>query len=416
MKKLFFIVVEIYAYDTISAAFRLLKYYYLDSILLIIKRKSGMETVMKENQNLKTFTMDKLENIHIYGRTGSQRMPLPLFWTASGVELYVTGTELWMEVEADYETHEPWISIEINGAWIGRQMITAGKKDICIFRNMDAAATKRVRIFRDVQAMSDDASLFLQIHSFQSDGIFKEVPEKSRKIEIIGDSITSGEGTIGAQEEQDWISMWFTALNNYAVITADRLDADFHIVSQSGWGIVTGWDNNPHSSLPDYYEQVCGLCKGERNEKAGAKENYDFSSWQPDSVIINLGTNDAGAFENEEWTDPQTGLTFKQHKNEDGTYNKEDERRLIEKAKAFLKTIRKHNPNAEILWAYGMIGTPILSMLETAIQEFVKETGDAKARLIVLPQAEGDGIGARCHPGVINHRQAADILVKELEK
>ena len=41
----------------------------------------------------------RLENIHIYGRTGSQKMPLPLFWTGSGVEFLVTGTELWMEVE-----------------------------------------------------------------------------------------------------------------------------------------------------------------------------------------------------------------------------------------------------------------------------------------------------------------------------
>lgn len=371
---------------------------------------------MKENQNLRTVPMDKLENIHIYGRTGNQKMPLPLFWTASGVEMYVTGTELWMEVETDYDVYEPWVSIEINGAWIGRQMITAGRKDICIFRNMDAATAKKVRIFRDVQAMSDDSALFLQIHGFKTDGEFKEVPKKSRKIEIIGDSITSGEGTIGAQEELDWISMWFTALNNYAVMTADRLDADFRIVSQSGWGIVTGWDNNPNCSLPDYYEKVCGLCKGERNEKAGAKEDYDFSSWQPDSVIINLGTNDAGAFDNEQWTDPKTGEIFKQHKNADGTYNKEDERRLIEKAKSFLKVIRKNNPNAQILWVYGMLGTPILSMLETAIGEYTKETGDPKAKVVVLPQAEGDGIGARSHPGVISHRQAADILVKELGK
>lgn len=371
---------------------------------------------MKENQNLKTFTMDRLENIHIYGRTGSQKMPLPLFWTGSGVELLVTGTELWMEVETDYDMYEPWISIEINGAWIGRQMITAGKKGICIFRNMDRAAAKKVRIFRDVQAMSDDGTLFLQIYGFKTDGEFQEVPQKSRKIEIIGDSITSGEGTIGAKEELDWISMWFTALYDYAVMTADRLDADFRIVSQSGWGIVTSWDNDPHCSLPDFYEKVCGLCKGRRNEEAGAKEDYDFSKWQPDAVIINLGTNDAGAFDNEGWTDPETGETFKQHKNADGTYNKEDERRLVEKAKSFLRTVRRNNPYARILWAYGMLGTPILSMLETAVTEYTKESKDQNVKVVVLPEAQGEGIGARSHPGVVNHRQAADILVKELEK
>lgn len=371
---------------------------------------------MQKNLNLRTVKVNETENIHIYGRTGSKQMPLPLFWTASGIEVHVTGTELWIELETDYEVYEPWISIEINGAWVGRQMITAGKHEICIFRNMSQNTVKRVRIFRDVQAMSDDGMLFLQIYGFKTDGEFKKIPEKMRKIEIIGDSITSGEGSIGAQEEEDWISMWFSALNNYAVMTADRLNADFRIVSQSGWGIVTSWDNNPNCALPDYYEQVCGLCKGERNERSGAKEAYDFSKWQPDSVIINLGTNDSGAFDNPEWINPQTNEAFKQHKNEDGTYNKEDERRLIEKAKQFLKTIRKNNPQAEIYWVYGMLGTPIMSMLITAVKEYTEKTKDERVQIIALPQAEGEGIGARWHPGVINHRQAADVLVKALKK
>ena len=129
-----------------------------------------------------------------------------------------------------------------------------------------------------------------------------------------------------------------------------------------------------------------------------------------------MGTNDAGAFDNEGWTDPETGETFKQHKNADGTYNKEDERRLVEKAKSFLRTVRRNNPHARILWAYGMLGTPILSMLETAVTEYTKESKDQNVKVVVLPEAQGEGIGARSHPGVVNHRQAADILVKELEK
>lgn len=372
---------------------------------------------MKVNEKLKYYSMNEIEQIHIYGRTGSQKMPLPLFFTGSGVEIRVSGTELWVTLETDYEIYEPWISIEINGAWVGRQMVTAGKKDICIFRNMDASTVKRVRIFRDVQAMSGDGRLYLQLHGLKTDGEFFEVPKKSRKLEIIGDSITSGEGSIGAQEELDWISMWFTALNDYAVMTADKVDADFHIVSQSGWGVLSGWDNNPACALPDFYEQVCGLCNGEENERAGAKEEYDFASWQPDFVIVNLGTNDDGAFNSPEWVNAATGEKFKQRKNADGTYCEEDVLRLVKKAKMFLKTIRKRNPNASILWAYGMLGTPLLSVLERILQEYREETGDEKAELVILPEATGEGIGARSHPGVINHRQAAEVLAsKILEK
>ena len=372
---------------------------------------------MKENENLKSYAISEINQAHIYGRTGSRKMPLPLFFTGSGVELRVSGTELWVTLETDYETFEPWISIEINGAWIGRQMVTTGKQDICIFRNMDAATVKRVRIFRDLQPMAGDGRLYLQLHGIKSDGEFFEVPEKSRKIEFIGDSITSGEGSIGAREEMDWIPMWFTALNNYAVMTADKVNADFRIISQCGWGVLTGWDNNPECALPDYYEQVCGLCHGEENDKAGAKEEYDFASWQPDFVVVNLGTNDDGAFNSPEWVDPKTGEMFKQRKNEDGTYNEEDAGKVKEKAKKFLCTIRRRNPNAKILWAYGMLGTPLLDVLRQTVKEYCEENKDDNIELIVLPEATGDGIGARSHPGVINHRQAAEVLAaKMMEK
>lgn len=369
---------------------------------------------MKVNENLKKYSINELKNIHIYGRTGSQKMPLPLFWTASGVELNVTGSELWIELEADYEMHEPWISIEINGAWIARQMITAGKHNICIFRNMDPQTAKKIRIFRDVQAMSDDGLLYLHISGFQSDGEFLPVPKKERKIEIIGDSITSGEGSIGAQEELDWISMWFTALNDYAVMTADKVNADFRLVSQSGWGVVSSWDNNPNCALPDYYEQVCGVCKGDVNEKAGAKEVNDFSSWQPDYIIVNLGTNDDGAFHNVEWTNPETGEVFEQRMTLENTYLDEDLRRFIEKAKNFLKKLRKNNPNAYIFWAFGMLGAELFPAIQTAVKEYTEEAGDKNVEAVLLPQAEGEGVGARSHPGVINHRQAAEILSKKI--
>ena len=38
------------------------------------------------------------------------RDPLTLFWTASGIELAFTGTELWVDFYANFEWMQPWIS------------------------------------------------------------------------------------------------------------------------------------------------------------------------------------------------------------------------------------------------------------------------------------------------------------------
>ena len=97
----------------------------------------------------------------------------------------------------------------------------------------------------------------------------------------MGDSITSGEGTVGAVYEEDWISAFFSAENTYPRMVADALSAEYRVVSQSGWGIVTGWDGNVENKIPPFYTQVCGLLTGERNASLGALEDYDFEAWQP---------------------------------------------------------------------------------------------------------------------------------------
>lgn len=365
---------------------------------------------------MKTYGVKEISNLNVLGRTTSCKEPLTLFWTGSGIECNIRASELWVEIEADYDCYEPWISIVINGAYISRYMLEKGRKWICLFRNMNPEVIKNVKVLKEVQAMSDDKSHCVQIHGFQTDGSFEALEEKPYKLEFIGDSITSGEGSIGALKEEDWISMWFSTQNNYAVMTANALGADYHIISQSGWGVFTGWDNNPHSAIPLYYDQVCGLLKGEKNKALGAHEAYDFKAWQPDAIIINLGTNDGGAFNSPCFKDEVTGKIHKQRLNEDGSYNLEDLNAFKEAAVNFLVKLRAHNPNSHLIWVYGMLGSPMKAAICEAIASYKQKVEDTKVEFLELPDTTAETVGARQHPGIRAHEAAKEVIVNRLKK
>jgi lysophospholipase L1-like esterase len=365
---------------------------------------------MKGNEKLKVHTLPNIKNLKVHGRTTGRLSPLTLFWTGSAIELNAKGSELWIEVEVDYDNYEPWISIVINSFPISRQMLTAGRYWVCVFRGMNENAIKNVRIVKDVQAMSGDAGCSFQIHAVKFDGEFLPIEEKPYKLEFIGDSITSGEGALGAKAEEDWISMWFSALNNYCTMTAEALNAEYRIISQSGWGVLTSWDNNPNANIPEFYEKVCGLLTGEKNEALGASKENDFKSWQPDVVVVNLGTNDGGAFFSPEWKDEVTGKTYKQRLNADGTFNKEDLRSFEEAAEKFLIKLRKYNKNAHIIWAYGMLGLSMMPSINRAVDMYTRKTDDRKISVFQLPNTTDETVGSRSHPGTLAHENAAKEL------
>jgi len=371
---------------------------------------------MRANDKLKQYSIAEVINKKVHGRTRKENAPLTLFWTGSALELNAKGSELWIEVESDYDMYEPWISIVINGAWVSRQMIQAGRYWICVFRGMNDQMVKNVRIIKDVQAMSGDMDCKLQIHAVKFDGDFLPLEDKPYKIEFIGDSITSGEGIFGAKPEEDWISMWFGAVENYTALTAEALNADYQVISQSGWGVLTSWDNNPHGNIPDIYDKVCGLLQGEKNEALGAWQKHDFNSWQPDIIVVNLGTNDNGAFHSPEWVEEATGVIYKQRLNEDGSYNEEDLKAFERAAENFLGMLRGYNPRAQIVWTYGMIGQDMMPAIYRAVDSYQKNTQDKKVSVFQLPNTTEQTVGARSHPGRLAHEKTAAQLADYLKE
>lgn len=371
---------------------------------------------MAKNENLKSFPIADVLNYKIHGRWDKTQNPIPLFFNGSAIELNVTGTELWIDLEVDFDAYEPWAACEINDTLMGRFMLQPGTYSLCLFRNMSPDTVKNVRFLRELQAMSDDEGCHILIHGLKSDGDFLPVADRPYKLEFVGDSITSGEGTYGAKPDMDWISMYMSCSHTYIPTISKALNADYQILSQGGWGVYCGWDNDVRHNIPSRYEKICGLVRGEKNHLLGADKDYDFNSFRPDAIIVNLGTNDASAFEQPSWISPETGRSFKMHMSEDGVYDPEDLQCFQDAVDAFLHLLRKCNPSSHIVWVYGMLGYELTLAITDAVNAYQKQTGDHNVAFLQLPDTTDETIGSRSHPGPKSHARAAQVIIEYLKK
>lgn len=355
------------------------------------------------------------KNIRILGRVGRGQEPV-FFWTGSGIEFTVDGSELSIDFITDYEIYEQWVRVEVDGFTMIRTSLPKGQSSISIYRNMNVDNIRHVRVIKEVQPMRADRQGLLIVEAVHSDGQLKPLAEKKHRLEFVGDSITSGEGLAGAHGIVEWNSAIFSTLGHYAIEVSDKLDADYRIISQSGWGVCSSWDNDPERTLPKYYEQVCGLLHGKAQLEAGAGNKNDFDAWQPDAVLVNLGTNDAYAFMNKAWVDEKTGESFEQKLNPDGSYEEESLARFEKAVYNFFVMLRKDNPHAYIVWLYGMIGRNMEEYILDALNSYRADYNDEKVSYLQLPDLKIEWTGANSHPGVLSHQAAADVIVKYLRE
>lgn len=352
--------------------------------------------------------------IHILGRT-CRKNPLPLFWTASGLELRTDGSELWFELESDYETMEEWVRIEVDGFCLQRLIVPKGKSRLCAFRGFPAGTMRTVRLLKEVQPMREDEKRCLLVHGLDCEGTLYPVPAGACRIEFVGDSLSSGVGLAGAPSLVGAGPAVYGLDGNYALLTAEHFQADFRILAQCGWGAHCSCFNDFIRIMPRYYEQVCGVLTGEHNRQLGAFEQNDFSEWQPDLVVVNLGSNDGFAIDRPAWVDPQDDSSHQMISRPCGGLEEQSALRFEASVKDFLRKLRRLNPGAYLLWVYGMCEHRMAPYLETAVREYREESGDEKADFLLLPATNPLWVGSENHPGKKEHALAAEVLIDRVE-
>ena len=144
--------------------------------------------------------------------------------------------------------------------------------------------------------------------------------------------------------------------------------------------------------MSDAYEYTVGVLNGPEAEARGCRKPWDFSDWQPDIVCIRLLTND------------NNGMIERQS-------FEEDREKVILGAVDLIRKVRRHNPQAKIVWILpGSDCRPELAA--EAVRRAQGEMKDVFA--FTIPDYGPEDMGARWHPNAEYNKRVGLMLAEFL--
>ncbi|ORY36265.1 hypothetical protein LY90DRAFT_673106, partial [Neocallimastix californiae] len=202
--------------------------------------------------------------------------------------------------------------------------------------------------------------------------------DAEKKIEFIGDSITCAYGVDGT--EGTFSTKTEDGTKSYAYLASKQLNADYSMVSFSGFGIISGYSTDGFSYWNQFGSDITQL----------KEVSWDASQFVPDLVVINLGTNDNSYMQNVK-----------------GDRAKE-EADFVEEYVKFIEQIRSVHPDAEILCTLGIMGQELYPQIEEAVSTYKAASGDEKVNAYKFNQQNinKNGKGIDWHPAPQSHVEA----------
>jgi hypothetical protein len=322
-------------------------------------------------------------NIQYYGRIDFANPLKPRFWSP-GVYIKAkfkgTSCEVLLNDEVkDGNTHN-YIEVVIDNNPPYRVQ-TTGKSNVLKVAENLAEGEHTITICKDTESGIG----YVEFVGIKCEALLPLPAKPTRRIEYIGDSITTGTGIDVAASPCN-TGAWYDQHNaymSYGAITSRALNAQWQLTAVAGIGMTYSCCDM-HIVMPEVFDKMLLRDK---------KFKWDFSRYQPDVVTICLGQNDG----------VRDSVTFC------GAYVD------------FIKTVRKAYPKADIVCLSSPMAndqlSPVLKRYLTGIVAKVNDDGDRKVSQYFYSKRFHNGCGG--HPDMDEQRQIAIELttyIKGLER
>ena len=306
-------------------------------------------------------------------------------YTASGFEIkinieseqYSLDMKLLSTLFDNYQ--EQYINIYIDNIITSKEKLVSGVNVISSFKDLSLGE----HIIR-VNKLNEAAFSKIGLIGFDLQGVsILEIEKRDRKIiEFYGDSITCGYGNLVKQND-NFSMATEDGMQSYGQLTADHLGWDASIISYSGIALAMSPFNSPFTLL-DKYDTVDGYKK------------WDFKTYTPDVVVINIGTNDNTAYRQ---------LT--------GTAQEEATELFLNSYKTLMTNLKTAYPNVKIVCVTNMM-LELHGFLNMCMQGAVQQLNNLYGEFAYYHEFLPNNQGSNGHPGVQAHikngKELADII------
>jgi lysophospholipase L1-like esterase len=311
--------------------------------------------------------------VRVVGRTAPDTTAGSIRFSWPGVSLHAQFTGTQVSINLSDGNNANRFTVVVDGGAPKTVTSAAGQAALTLATGL-TQGTHDLVVWRNTEA-SIGVTRFSGLSAFGGGALLAPTPGPNRRIEVIGDSLSVGAGVEGDATCPGGIDAFTNNYLAYGSLAARAAGADVVTIAWSGIGVYRNFDGSTTNTMPVRYPFAI----------PNDGTTWDFSQYQPDVVVMNLGTNDFGP------GDP--GAAY--------------ETAYV----AFVQSVRARYASARFI-LIDMYGGVRLTRVNDVVQA-LKTAGETRVETLSFSSAQNN-LGCNQHPNVAGQAAMGAVLANRL--